>query len=269
MRGAPLRIAAQAALALTLAAALVGTGYLACTAPAVTPALSSALAWDDLSPFSKAQLSRVASATRDFSFGSHDETTLYRTIYQVNRELQSDPAGTSRASGAAKGAPDLDGLSDESDAAAFASAFSEAGDAYVFDRAAIEHLDDVNRVATAALPVLAACVVAAIGAAAALVRTGGKRTLAVPLIASSALVIGSFSVLGLWAAIDFTGMFDAFHSLFFTRGTWEFSANSLLICALPTELWMSLGAIWLAVTSLASVLACRTGIRLLKEAPQR
>lgn len=257
--------AAQTIVSLALAIALVGGGYLVCTAPPLSPALSSALAWDDLSPFSKDQLSRVAAAARDFSFGSHDRTALYRTIYQVNRELEGNRSSGLSNAAQPSGFPDLDGLSEQSDGAAFASAFASARDAYVFDRSAVEHLDDVNRVATATLPILAICILVGAGGLFALARVAGRRAAAVPLIASSTLVVGLFAVLGLWAAIDFMGMFSAFHGIFFTQGTWEFSESSLLICALPTELWMALGAIWLTVSLLACSATGLIGVRLLRE----
>ncbi|NPD31513.1 DUF1461 domain-containing protein [Eggerthellaceae bacterium zg-1084] len=70
--------------------------------------------------------------------------------------------------------------------------------------------------------------------------------LARPLRSAARMTALALAALGLWAAIDFMGLFTAFHQVFFAQGTWTFSARSLLICALPTELWMTLGGIWLA-----------------------
>ena len=57
----------------------------------------------------------------------------------------------------------------------------------------------------------------------------GRRALGRTLIAGGGLVLAAFCALGAWAAIDFDGLFAAFHSLFFQAGTWTFPYDSLLI----------------------------------------
>ena len=83
----------------------------------------------------------------------------------------------------------------------------------------------------------------------------GRKSLGGVLMASGAAVIAVFALLALWVTIDFNGFFAAFHSLFFSAGTWTFSYDSLLICMYPPDFWISMGAVWL-VTTLAGCLIC-------------
>ncbi|MFR4805136.1 MAG: DUF1461 domain-containing protein [Eggerthellaceae bacterium] len=83
-------------------------------------------------------------------------------------------------------------------------------------------------------------------------------------MASGAAVIAVFALLALWVMIDFNGFFAAFHSLFFSAGTWTFSYDSLLICMYPPDFWISMGAVWL-VTTLAGCLICLIIGRLLRK----
>ena len=89
-----------------------------------------------------------------------------------------------------------------------------------------------------------------------------RRALGRTLMASGGLVLAAFCALGAWAAIDFDGLFAAFHSLFFQAGTWTFPYDSLLITLYPTAFWMGMGGIWLAVTCGLSILAVLIGFTL-------
>ena len=82
---------------LALAILFVGAGVAVCTTPPVTHGLSSFFSDDQTSPFTRSQLTQVADATRDYSFGEHDRTALYRAIYQVckeHAEKLADSGGT-------------------------------------------------------------------------------------------------------------------------------------------------------------------------------
>ncbi len=89
----------------------------------------------------------------------------------------------------------------------------------------------------------------------------------VVLVAAGTVVLVAFAGLGIWAAVNFAGFFAAFHGLFFSQGNWTFPYDSLLICSLPTEFWMGMGAIWLLVSVLASVLSIVVGLKVGKRAP--
>lgn len=109
---------------------------------------------------------------------------------------------------------------------------------------AISHLDDVYRVACVAKPALVIVAMLCIAGLAHVAVRIGRRALGRTLIAGGGLVLAAFCALGAWAAIDFDGLFAAFHSLFFQAGTWTFPYDSLLITLYPTAFWMGMGGIW-------------------------
>ena len=72
-----------------------------------------------------------------------------------------------------------------------------------------------------------------------------KRLLARIMLIAPCCVLGVIVVAGLAAVIDFNALFNLLHSFFFSSGSWLFPYDSLLICALPEEFWMSMGLFWL------------------------
>ncbi len=61
-------------------------------------------------------------------------------------------------------------------------------------------------------------------------------------------LIGFFAAIGIWGAIDFSGLFEAFHRLFFFGKTnWVFYNDAEIISILPEELWMNFGILILSV----------------------
>ncbi len=243
--------------AVALALLFVAAGLAACMLPPATQGLSRLFANDDLSPFSRTQLVQVADATRDFSFGTHDERELYRVIYQVDKEYQksvSSSGGTVPAD-----FPKLDRVTDLTSLSQLKSAFNGASELYCYSENTVAHLDDCYKLVAAALPVL---VVAAAIALVGLVFcgvTGGRRRVGSVVFSAGIIVIVAFVGLGVWAAVDFNGLFTMFHQLFFSQGNWQFPYDSLLICALPTEFWMGMGVVWLVVSLIASLLAIFIG----------
>lgn len=251
-----------AVTAVALAIAFVGLGFAACVLPPVTHSLSSAFARDDISPFDRNQLVRVADATRDFSFGAHDEQALYRAIYEVDSEFAETLKGTGGtvpadfpALGAVRTAATLDD---------YRRAFAGASELYCYSPDTISHLDDCHKIAAAAYPSLIAIAIVAVAGAVFTGVTGRSRKLGATLIAAGAIVIVAFLALGIWAAVDFNGFFTMFHQLLFSQGNWTFPYDSLLICSLPTEFWMGMGAVWLLTTVLACVISLLVGRKLAK-----
>lgn len=244
-----------------LAFVFVGAGFMACVAPPTTHALSTVFANDATSPLDRNQLVRVADATRDYSFGSHDLLDLYRTIYDIDVEYRNS-VGYSAASTTGVGFPKVDAVTDRTSTDQYATAFRGASELYCYSPETIAHLDDCYKIASTAYPLLIA---AAILVLAGLVFTGvacRKRRLGIVLIAAGAIVILSFVALGAWAVIDFRGFFTAFHNVFFSQGNWTFPYDSLLICALPQPFWAGMGALWLLVALLEAVLSILIGRRL-------
>ena len=247
--------------AIALAALFVLAGLAACLAPPVTHGLSSVFARDDLNPLDRNQLVRVADETRDYSFGAHDELALYQVIYDVDTEYR-DNVGFSASASTSTGFPRLDLVSDRNSLPQLKSAFAGASELYCYSEETVSHLDDCYNLVRASVPwAIAIAIIAFAGLVFTGVTGGPRRTHAV-LIAAGALVIAAFAALGIWAIVDFAGLFAAFHSLFFSAGSWVFPYDSLLICALPTEFWMGMGAVWLATSVLLSILSLIIGFKL-------
>ena len=57
-----------------------------------------------------------------------------------------------------------------------------------------------------------------------------------------------------WSIVDFNGMFNFLHSLFFADGSWLFNAKSLLIIIYPTAFWICMGVICGAISIAASII---------------
>ena len=229
-------------------------------APPVTHALSSVFAKDGLSPYDRTQLVQVADATRDFSFGAHDERALYRAVYQVCKEYGQKIADAGGALPA--DFPKIDSVTDTSNLSQLKSAFSGASELYCYSENTVAHLDDCYKLVAAAFPwLIVALAVVVVG----LVFTGvagRKHALGSVVFAAGVLVIVAFVAMGIWAVVDFDGFFRMFHQLLFSQGNWEFPYDSLLICALPTEFWMGMAAMWLLVALAVSAIAIVVGRKL-------
>lgn len=236
--------------ALALCCALSGLGV--CLLPPVTRALSRTYALEDLSPLNREQLAQVADAIRDFSFGSHDELALQQTVYAVDVEYR---ASLPESAILPASFPDLDAVADISDLTQLRAVFARAGEQWCLPADAIAHLDDCYEVLLSALPVLMGAIIMVAVGLAILGWAGGRRLVGTVLLVAGALVVAAFVALGLWALVDFDSLFTSFHQVFFSQGNWLFAYDCLMICALPTEFWMGMGAIWLVV-SLAVSLSC-------------
>lgn len=218
--------------ALLLAVTLIGAGFAAVAIPdAATATLSRAFSGRDQpnTPFTADELASMAIAGKHYTFDDNDREKL-------------DAAA-------------------EADGRATASTRESAARSLPAD--AISHLDDVYRVASVAKPALVIVAVLCIAGLAHVAVRISRRALGLTLMAGGGLVLASFCALGAWAAIDFDGLFAAFHSLFFQAGTWTFPYDSLLITLYPTAFWMGMGGIWLAVTCIASIICIIVG-RLLR-----
>ena len=139
---------------------------------------------------------------------------------------------------------------------------AQASDTYVLDPEAIEHLDDVFGVLATAEPVVLGAFIAAVLTAVGVGCASGRRTFGTVLLCAGLGTIAVFAILGIWAAIDFEGLFAVFHSLFFAQGSWVFSADSLLITMYPEPFWIGMGAIWLATTIAVSAVSAIAGFAL-------
>lgn len=225
-----------------LALTFVACGFAVCAGVSqVVTSLSQSYSNDELSPFSKSELVTAAEATRDYTVGSHDYDALMEVIGQINTSADTPYANASE---------------DE---------LAEAPEQYTLTPDAIAHLDDVYDVVQRAMPALLACAVLAAFTFFCCFYMFGSRSVGRPLAYAGGVVIAAFAILGVWALADFNGLFAVFHSLFFVEGTWEFSYDSLLICMYPQAFWMGMGATWLAVTLILSILSLICGLTFIRQ----
>ena len=230
------RIAAAVAAA-ALAVTLVAAGLAACCLPQTTQVLAEAFSGteDTATPFSHAQLVRAAVATRDYTVGSHDRAAVMGVVAAVNRDADTAFADADEA------------------------ALETAPDVYTLDAEALSHLDDVYGVVSTSFVALGVIALVALAGCVFLGARCGRRALGGVLALAGAAVVVVFALLAAWVCVDFNGFFAAFHSLFFADGSWTFSYDSLLITMYPPAFWMGMGAVWLAVTGVLSILAIIVG----------
>lgn len=241
-----------------LALLLLASGFLVCVIPGLTTALASHVdVPNGHTAFSTTDLANVAEATRDYSFAGHDKDALIRAIYEAN---VNGNAAAAEAGITLTNAPSLDSV-DASDTRQIQRALESASERFTFSDEAILHLDDVYAVASFAYRLIGG--VAALFVVCLFVIRN-KRLMGRMLTRSATALLAAFAAIGIWAAIDFNGMFSVFHQLFFSQGNWSFPYDSLLICSLPTAFWMGMGAIWLVTTGITSILSILVGRALLK-----
>ena len=228
--------------ALLLAVTLIGAGFAVVAIPdAATATLSRAFSGCDQpsTPFTADELTSMAIAGKHYTFYDNDRDKLDAAIAEANAAAEADGRATASArESAARNLP----------------------------ADAISHLDDVYRVACVAKPALVIVAMLCIAGLAHVAVRIGRRALGRTLIAGGGLLLAAFCARGAWAAIDFDGLFAAFHSLFFQAGTWTFPYDSLLITLYPTAFWMGMGGIWLAATCIASIICIIVGRLLRSEA---
>ena len=248
-------------------------------------------------PFSHDELVAMALAGKRYTFDENDRFALNQAIYDMNASAEADGRAAQGALDVARwdelaakdGVSTGDASADTTLFYSFAASLGtvnatpgeankmrtlqpsaehadalleQASDTCVLDPEAIRHLDDVFGVVKVAEPIaLGAFIVAALTA----VGVGcasGRRTFGTVLLGAGVAVIAVFAVLGVWAAIDFEGLFAVFHSLFFAQGSWVFNADSLLITMYPEPFWIGMGAIWLGVTLVVSAISAVAGFAL-------
>ncbi len=231
-------VAAIAFLTLTF----VFFGYAICAGvPSVTTAIATSTIQPGGSPFTKEQLVAGADATREYSFGSHDEQALYATIAEMNR---------------AAGTPYADATTDE---------LTSAPVEYTIDASELAHLDDVHALASRLFsPLLGVAVLAAFLLMVAF-RMFGIRPFARALLWSGAIALGIIALLALWAIFGFDGLFAAMHGALFADGTWTFPADSLLITMLPAPFWAAMALTWAASSALVAAVSLAGGLVMLRK----
>ncbi len=237
-----------------LCAALIGSGLFVCMLPVTTQLLSQTYSQESGSSFSKAELTELAMATRDYTVGSHDISTLLdslATLYEDSATVL--PAALLTAIDELM--RDLPNKSPEE----IVQVLDGLSERVVLSGEAVSHLDDVHAVISAATTALIVLSVCALCGCILIGIMYKRKALGWTLTLAGGIVLVALAVLALWAAFDFDGFFTVFHSLFFAQGTWTFSADSLLIRMYPTEFWVGMGIVWVATTLIASLICLILG----------
>ena len=257
-----------AVTAALLAVTLVAAGFAACAAPATTRLLADATASTAPSPYGEPALTELACATRAYTVDARSEESLadlsYAVIEQAGKAAAADSPTAERWSAQAREVAQRAALRSVSPVL-IAADLAACGDAYALDAGMLAHLDDCNRLIGAAAPWLAGCALGAAAGIAGLAAMGRRRLVGMALASAPAAVLGAFALLGLWGALDFGGLFGAFHALLFPQGNWTFSMDSLLISMYPIGFWMGMAGVWLGTSALLAIISLIVGIFLIRK----
>ena len=276
-----MRIAKGIAIGLSsfaLAVTLLAAGFGACCLPITTQLLSQAVSDSENSPYTAAQLTTLAQATRDFTVDDYGratygdkgaESTLAGAILQAANAASNENSEVyERWSETAKLAVAGANSASEASVAVF-EGLAGVSDTYALDTDAISHLQDCNRLIGDVSPYLWVCAAISFLVLAGLHVANMRNpryanTAALICTIAPCVLIVAFLGFGIWATIDFNGFFSAFHGLFFPQGNWTFSSESLLICMYPLNFWIGMAIVW-ASTTLICCIACLLLARYLRK----
>ncbi len=237
MRAAGAALTIGAILSLIISFVAIGF-FIDAAIPVTTQSLSEQYSGttNPATPFSHDDLVDAAMACREYTVGNNNRDALFETLHAIN-----DNAHTVLAN-----------ANDEQLAA--------GDERLTLPADALSHLDDVHSVVETVYNAFFIIALVALACCLLLGKLGYRRLLGLSFIISGAFLLVAFAALGIWAMMDFNGLFAVFHSLFFAEGSWTFSANSLLITMYPTDFWMGMGAVWLLGTCIVSLASIVVGI---------
>lgn len=268
----PHRISTIAAAVLAgacLAFVLFALGFLACASPAVSETFAQWFADDANAPYPHEDLVDLAVATRDYTVDDFGRNTK-----GVQRAREDFCAIFSEAAHRASSehSPVIGKWNESARKIAQDDSYGAASDqmfalanvsqTYALDENAIQHLDDCHALIAPAFAAVRFAAIIALCIIGNFVARGRRAMAGTILIVAPATLMALLAACGIWAVIDFNGFFSTFHAVLFPQGNWTFPADSLLICMLPLNFWVSMGALWLAVGLLACIIAMFIGTRL-------
>lgn len=253
-------LALGVATSIAIAYSLFGLGFMVCTLPQATSAIGGTFSGWEHATYPEADMEEIAEAVRSFSIEGTSSEDLYNTIFSVMQESEpqiaalfeegsaknTDNTTANNNTAAGKTSNSGNGTNTSSSNLALSSTnLAELEDQYSLPRNALSHLQDctpiftTGRISVGVVSGFALVGLIALGILAGRKRIGGT------LIAGSALVIGILVALGIWAAVDFDGIFTWMHTLFFAQGSWVFNSDSLLITLFPEAFWAAMAGLWI------------------------
>ena len=258
-------LAAAVLAGVLLVITLFAAGFAACASPQATRAFSGAFADFDTAPYLPQDLVELAVATRDYTVEDCGrassgverarEPFAQLLVESARRAAASDSPVQNRWDAQALAILQDENLTNSE----AAYALGQLDERYGLTEDALSHLDDCYALIGGVIPWLVGIAVAALALIVGLIASGRRRLAGNVLFFSPIALAAFMAVCGAWAAVDFNGFFGVFHALLFPQGNWTFPADSLLICMLPLNFWVSMGALWLAVTVLACIIAMLIG----------
>lgn len=273
-------------LSISLCIFLLTCGLFVCMNPHVTRACARAsiekvAAKDAIQHnrmFTQYELVYMAGELRDYSFGAHNKKRLLYAQLKinaaqgrnVNAKVRSALADTYNTHKAIKSMIKHANASFRKhtimqQAPATITKFDER---FFITQAALTHLDDVYALGVIARNVSIASAVVSL-ALVALLFFMNQRVYLGRALKHAGIVTLVLLACGILASLcNFTDFFTQFHEVLFPQGNWSFSADSLLISALPEAFWQKLALIWGTTSALSAIVCFLLGFALTRRRKQ-
>lgn len=246
-----------AATGICLAYGIFGAGFVVCTTPQATSAIGNTFSGWESAVYPEEDMAAIAEAVREFSIEGTSSEGLYDTIYGVLAEAYPDLASVIETGSEEESGVDLSSLIGT-------SSLADAMEDYTLPTDALSHLQDctsvfqTGRISTGVVGAFGIVGLVALGFLA------GRRRIGGAMILAGTLVVAIIGALGVWAVVDFDGLFTWMHSLFFANGTWTFSADSLLIQLFPEAFWAAMAGLWIVSSLILAAIVTFVGRLLVK-----
>lgn len=246
-----LLIVLSTATSIALAYSLFGVGFMVCTLPQATSFIGGTFSGWEHATYPEKDMAEIAEAVRSFSIDGTSSEDLYNTIDSVMKEAEPQIAALFEAGSVLDSTFDTTMLESTN--------LAELEEDYSLPRNALSHLQDctpiftTGRISVGVVGAFALTGLIALGILAGRKRVGGT------LIAASALVLGLLVVLGIWAWVDFNGLFTWMHTLLFVQGNWTFDVDSLLITLFPEAFWAAMAGLWIISSVLLALIVGLVG----------
>lgn len=228
--------------------------------------------------FTQYELVYMAGELRDYSFGAHNKKRLLSAQLKINaaqgrninakvRTALADMYDTHKA---------IKSMIKHANASFRKHTIMQQAPAnitklderFFITQAALTHLDDVYTLGVIARKVSVASAVVSLVLAALLFFTKQRIYLGRALKYAGIVTLILFAGGILASLCNFTDFFTQFHEALFPQGNWSFSADSLLISALPEAFWQKLALIWGATSAFSAIVCFLLGFALTRRRKQ-